>query len=282
MHGHKISEEEISQFREDGFLLLDAFLSEEVVNEALLRFDRLFSGEFETGVLPDKVKWQTGVDPEDVPRSLCNVWKADKTLARVVLAERIGNVSAQLMNWPGTRCNQDFIMWIPPGAGTICCHQDNSYQDWHVPGGVVTCWIALSSTEPGTGTLEYVRGSHKWPLGPRVKEFAAPENYRAELDEAARSIGKEIEIVSVELPAGGAAFHHGNTWHGSNYNRSPLSRYSTTSHCMSSESDFHPTIPSPMFNHYKRFNDLSMDESFFPIPWTEDGRRSSFLKDYLE
>jgi phytanoyl-CoA hydroxylase len=282
MYGHNISEEKLDQFHEDGFLLLDAFLSEELVNEALLRFDPVFSGEFETGVLPDKVKWQKGVDPENIPRSLCNVWKADKKLARIVLAEQIGKVSSQLMGWPGTRCNQDFIMCIPPGAGTICFHQDNSYQDWHVPGDLVTCWIALSSTKAVAGTLEYVRGSHKWPLGPRVKEFAAPENYHAELDAAAKSIGKTIEIVSVELPAGGVAFHHGNIWHGSNYNRSPHARYSISSHCMSSEAEFHPTIPSPMFNHYKRFNDLSMDESFFPILWTEDGRRSSFLKDYLD
>jgi len=53
------------------------------------------------------------------------------------------------------------------------------------------------------------------------------------------------------------------------------------SHCMSSDSHFHPTIPSPMFNHYKRFEDLTMDESFFPILWTIDNKRSKFLKDYF-
>jgi len=36
-----------------------------------------------------------------------------------------------------------------------------------------------------------------------------------------------------------------------------------------------------MFNHYKKFNDLTMEESFFPILWTENGHRSSFLKEYL-
>ena len=164
MHLDGISEEEVDQFREDGFLFLDTFISEELVSEVITRFEHVFSGEFETGVLPDKVKWQKDVDSDDIPRSLCNVWKADRTLAKVVLAETIGSVSAQLMGWSGTRCNQDFIMWIPPGAGTICFHQDNSYQDWHVPGDVVTCWIPLSSTKEDAGTLEYVKGSHKWPL----------------------------------------------------------------------------------------------------------------------
>jgi len=273
---------EIKQFHEDGFLIFKNFLDGSLLEKAIRRFDPIFSGEFETGVLPDKIKWLKGRDPEGIPRSMCNVWKADRMLANVTLAEKIGMVAAKLMGWPGTRCNQDFIMWVPPGAGTVCFHQDNSYQDWFSPGDIITCWVALEGTAAEAGTLEYVRGSHKWPLGPRVEQFSAPNNYRAELEEAAQEVGEKIDIVPVEIPKGGAAFHHGNLWHGSNYNQSKKSRYSISSHCMSSESEFHPTIPSPMFNHYKKFNDLTMEESFFPILWTEDGHRSSFLKEYLK
>ena len=276
-----IQKKEIKQFHEDGFLIFKNFLDGSLSEKAIRRFEPIFSGEFETGVLPDKVKWLKGRDPENVPRSMCNVWKADRIMANITLAEKIGIVAAKLMGWPGTRCNQDFIMWVPPGAGTVCFHQDNSYQDWFNPGDVITCWIALEGTAAEGGTLEYVRGSHKWPLGPRVEQFAAPENYRAELDEAAQEVGEKIEIVPVEIPKGGASFHHGKLWHGSNYNQSKKSRYSVSSHCMSSESEFHPTIPSPMFNHYKKFNDLTMEESFFPILWTEKGYRSSFLNEYL-
>ena len=276
-----IQKKEIKQFHEDGFLIFKNFLDGSLSEKAIRRFEPIFSGEFETGVLPDKVKWLKGRDPENVPRSMCNVWKADRIMANITLAEKIGIVAAKLMGWPGTRCNQDFIMWVPPGAGTVCFHQDNSYQDWFNPGDVITCWIALEGTAAEGGTLEYVRGSHKWPLSPRVEQFSAPENYRAELEEAAQEVGEKIEIVPVEIPKGGASFHHGKLWHGSNYNQSKKSRYSISSHCMSSESEFHPTIPSPMFNHYKKFNDLTMEESFFPILWTEKGYRSSFLNEYL-
>jgi len=276
-----IGKKEIERFNEDGFLIFENFLDADLTRSAIQRFEPIFCGEFETGVLPDKVKWLKGRDPDGVPRSMCNVWKADRGLAKLVLSEKIGRVAAEIMGWPGTRCNQDFIMWVPPGAGTISFHQDNSYQDWFKPGEIITCWIALADTAAEGGTLEYVKGSHKWPLGPRVEQFASPENYRAELNVAARKAGEEIEIVPVEVPRGGAAFHHGKLWHGSNYNQSPKSRYSISTHCMSSEAEFHPTISSPMFNHYKKFNDLSMEESFFPILWTNNGRRSSFLKDYL-
>jgi len=277
----EITRKEIDRFNQDGFIIFDRFLDSREVALALTRVEPVFSGTFETGVLPDKVKWQKGRDPEGVPRSLCNVWKGDRTLARILLAEEVGRVCGKLMEWPGARCNQDSILWVPPGAGTVCCHQDNSYQDWHQPGGIATCWIALSNTSHTGGTLEYAKGSHKWPTSARVNTFATPSNYREELDAAAKRANREVELVSVTVPAGGAAFHHGNLWHGSNYNRSTEPRYTVATHCMTSESTFHPSIPSPMFSHYKRFGNVTMDESFFPILWTADGKRSKFLDDYL-
>jgi hypothetical protein len=50
---------------------------------------------------------------------------------------------------------------------------------------------------------------------------------------------------------------------------------------MSSEAKFHPTHISYIYNRYKRAGDTTMDESFFPILWREDGYRSPWLDDYL-
>ena len=98
------------------------------------------------------------------------------------------------MKWPGTRANQDNIFWVPPGSGTTGFHQDNSYQDWHLPDGIITCWIALSDTLVDGGTLEYVSGSHKWSLNPRIKKFTSPSNYREELD----LFVKKYKIIAAE------------------------------------------------------------------------------------
>ena len=51
--------------------------------------------------------------------------------------------------------------------------------------------------------------------------------------------------------------------------------------CISSEARFHETNRGYIYGRYKRFGDTAMDESFFPILWTEDGRRSEFIEDYL-
>jgi hypothetical protein len=50
---------------------------------------------------------------------------------------------------------------------------------------------------------------------------------------------------------------------------------------MSAAARFHPTRRSYIYNRYKRIGDTAMDESFFPILWTVEGRRTAFLDDYM-
>ena len=278
MSTHEVTKEDIEKFKENGYIIYENFINRDLVERALSRVVPIFSGEFETGVLPDKVKWQ---EDDRSSGSMCNIWKSDRTVAQITLSEKVGKFAAELMNWPGTRANQDNIFLVPPNSGTTTFHQDEPYQDWNEPGRLITCWIALADVSAKGAALGYVRGSHKWPLGSRVTTFHSSKNYRSDLDREAAEQGNEVDIVPVVVPSGGAVFRDGKIWHGSNLNRTDKCRYSVSTHCMSSDSHFHPTIPSPMFNHYKRFEDLTMDESFFPILWTIDNKRSKFLKDYF-
>ncbi len=50
---------------------------------------------------------------------------------------------------------------------------------------------------------------------------------------------------------------------------------------MSSEAEFHPTNVGYIYGRYKRVGSVEMDESFFPILWTADNRRSGFLDEYI-
>ena len=89
------------------------------------------------------------------------------------------------------------------------------------------------------------------------------------------------EIVPVEVPAGGGAFHDGRTWHGSDSNRSDRPRRAVVAHCIAADAHFHPSEVSPVYSRYKRAGDEAMDESFFPVLWTRNGGRSAFLDAYL-
>jgi ectoine hydroxylase-related dioxygenase (phytanoyl-CoA dioxygenase family) len=276
-----ISPSQVEQFQSDGFLILESLLSAQEVERARSRFEPLFRGEFETGLYPDEWNWCEGRDPADRTRQICNGWKSDRTIAAIVLKEEIGRVCAALAGWTGARIGQDNVLWKPPGAKALGFHQDDSYCHWVVPMGYTTCWMALDDTTAAGGTIEYARGSHRWGLFPKIRQFHAPDDYREALDAAAQSVGARVDLVPVEVPAGGCAIHAGGTWHGSGANRAAQPRRSLVTHCLASEARFHPTQVSPIYSRYRRVGDDTMDESFFPILWTRLGQRSGFLRSYL-
>ena len=276
-----LSDADVARFHDDGFVVVERIVAPEAAARAAARFEPLFRGDFETGLYPDEWNWREGRDAPDLTRQICNAWKSDRAIAGVVLAPEIGGACARLAGWQGARLYQDNVLWKPPGARPLGFHQDNSYLDFVVPGEMVTCWIALDETSARGGTIEYVRGSHRWGHSAPVGRFHAPDDPTKELRAAAADAGIEPALVPVEVPAGGGAFHHGWTWHGSRVNESDRPRRALVAHCISSAARFHPTNVGYIYGRYKRFGDTEMDESFFPVLWRADGRRSPFLTDYL-
>src|SRR6267143_68674 len=116
-------------------------------------------------------------------------------------------------------------------------------------------WMSLDDTTAAGGTIEYARGSHRWGVFPKIRQFHAPDDYREALRAAARSVGAEVDLVPVEVPAGGCAIHAGGTWHGSDANRSGRPRRSLVTHCLASEARFHPTEVSTIYSRYHRIGD---------------------------
>lgn len=278
----EITAEQVATFQADGFVVVDHIIDSGLAAEVAERYEDLFAGKFETGLLPDEWNWKAGRDPEDRTRQICNAWKSDRLIASVVLDAAIGRACARLGGWEGTRLSQDNVLWKPPGAKALGYHQDSSYELWADPPDWVSCWIALDDTTAEGGTVEYVRGSHLWPRWGMIEQFHAPENYRKELDEAARDAGvAEPEIVKIVVPRGGGVFHAGWTWHGSGINHGTSPRRSLVAHCMPSHTRFHPTVTGAIYSRYKRFDDLTMDESFFPITWHHGASRSGFIDSYL-
>lgn len=281
MYDIELTPEQIQKFHDDGFLIIDRLLEPAEINRARDRYEAMFRGEFETGLYPDEWNWQQGRDLPDRTRQICNGWKADRAIAALVLNPIVGKICATLGEWHGARIAQDNVLWKPPGAKPLGYHQDNSYIGWCVPAHYITCWMALDDTTARGGTIEYVRGSHRWGKFPPIAKFHAPENYREEMIRGAQLVGQEPEIVQVEVPAGGCALHHGDTWHGSDTNRADRPRRSVVAHCVSSQAHFHPTEISYIYSRYKRVDDLTMDESYFPILWQRDGYRTPFLDAFI-
>ena len=270
---------QMETYRRDGFLVVEAFLERTEVDRIRERFVRVFAHEWETGLQPDEVNYVPGVTAPDLTRQLCNVWKADRVIAATVLSQRVGEFAARLAGLPGVRIAQDNAIWKPPAGRALLCHQDAAYLDHLDPPNMTTCWMALDDTAADTGTIYYARGSHLWPHAPKGGTFHAPDDWLAHVREAAPPDSK-LELVPIEVPAGGAAFHDGWTFHGSPSNeRANAERRSIVSHMISTRTRWNPTHPHPIYSRYRRPEEIELDEAFFPIMW-RDGYRTPWLPRY--
>ena len=272
------TDEQLQHFDRDGFLVVpEGFVDDATVERLRGRFERLFEGDYETGIRPDEVNWVSGRDPEDRTRQICNGWKADTAIAEQVLSERTGRLAAELIGWDGVRILQDNCIWKPPGTKSLGMHQDGSYLDYLVPSEMVTCWIALDDTSAEAGTITFARGSHRWPRSAENRgEFHAPPDWLEPMRRAAPE-GEEVELVPVAVKAGGASFHHFNTFHGSGPNTATVHRRAVISHLIPAGARFSSDAVDPVYSRYRRVGDTTMDESWFPVVWTRDGGRSAWL-----
>ena len=73
---------------------------------------------------------------------------------------------------------------------------------------------------------------------------------------AATPEGVEPERVPVVVKAGGCAFHHGWTFHGSGPNEATGERRALVSHLVPVETRFHPVETDLIYSRYRRRGDL--------------------------
>ena len=143
---------------------------------------------------------------------------------------------------------------------------------------MITCWVALDDTQAGGGTIEYVRGSHRWPKTPPDRgSFHAPDDWLAPMEPAAPD-GVEPERVPVVVKAGGCAFHHSLTFHGSGPQRGDR-RAARAGLPPDPGRDALPPARTPTSptRATAAAATSSLDESFFPVLWDETGGRSAWL-----
>ena len=280
-----VTKDQIASFAADGFLIVDRIVDEVAVDELRDAYEKLFRGEFETGVWPDEVNWQEGRSDPTLTRQICNGWKANRAIASVVLREDFGRAIAKMGGWPGTRIMVDNVLWKPPATRPLGYHQDSAYLAWYTPSDLLSLWIALDDTTAEGGTLEFVRGSHRWNPTRPEGEFHGPQEYQKYMRLAAQREGVEPEIVPVVVPKGGGSFHHGWTWHGSGYNQSQRPRRSLVLHAMRSDAAYVPEHLTEgtgrIYSRYKRLADNEIDENYFPVLWREDGYRTPGIARYL-
>ena len=69
-----LADQQRQDFDRDGYVVAGQLIERGTVDALRERFDRVFAGEFETGVIPDEVNWQRGSSDKSVTRQICDGW----------------------------------------------------------------------------------------------------------------------------------------------------------------------------------------------------------------
>jgi ectoine hydroxylase-related dioxygenase (phytanoyl-CoA dioxygenase family) len=262
--------DQVESFRENGFVVVPRLIPLPAVAAIADRFEPLFRGQFVTGIYPDEWYWRPELSRDDVTRHMANAWKSDPEIANVVLSPTIAAIAAELAGWSSVRLGQDTLWWKPGNGKAVALHQDDTFMASLDPPVTVTCWVVLDDVGADGGTIEYVAGSHRWPLVEHQAGFHAPDDYRAAMLVSAAEIGVDApQPEPVAVTAGTGIFHDGRIWHGSALNANPgTRRRSIGIHMLRGDVRYREDRLGYIYGRYKRFGSTALDPSHFPIMWS--------------
>ena len=215
----QLSEEQIEQYHEDGYLVVPDLLRQDEVDAFLTHEDDPNTRELRNGLLTHLT------DPQ------WNYLATHPNVSGVAgrLSEGMPRI-VQTMYLDKEPAEKDEDL----GGAGVSLHQDTHYLP-NEPNTLMACWIALSDTDPDNGGLCIVPGSHKGAL--RETELSTSLEHASwqtehtmrapdgrEWKETLHSFHvlgvEDDDLVKLSVPRGSGVFFSSLTIHGSYANRS--------------------------------------------------------------
>ncbi len=227
---HKaLDQEQIDQFRRRGFIAVGKLLNDDLV--ALLgdEYDRLFAaarqnGRFRNLSISDTDDLDEKNSAAEQMLQIMQMCERSIHFRQLLYDPRILDIAEDLIG-PNIQLFHDQALYKPARhGGPVFWHQDNAY--WKcMPANLVSCWMTLDDVTAENGAMHLLPGSHLTPVGhDRSAQTSALLNYGDHVDQAQAAI--------VDLPAGGALFHHCQTLHYTPPNQTDRQRRAFVIHFM--------------------------------------------------
>ena len=230
----KFSAEQIAEFRQNGFLLVEDVLSAEEVADIGERGDQIANGQAEhvpeSSVQLEPVFRHGERVVEDralAVRKLYNLAVYDPVMWAHATNAKIVDIVAALLGSEDLKMYGDQFFMKAPETGTAQpWHQDSASWRDIFPMDLVTAWAAIDDATLDNGCLHFAPGTHRWGM----MRGAQSTPFIADLDSG------QWPSVSVPLKAGSISFHHSLTLHQSGANHSSLRRRGYAVHYMRASS----------------------------------------------
>jgi ectoine hydroxylase-related dioxygenase (phytanoyl-CoA dioxygenase family) len=219
---HRLSEDEVRAFHESGYVRGGRVLDAPQIEALRAGLEDIRSGRNPRTAELYEIDDDYKREPDRNVFHFLGAWLIDEAFHDLVFHPAVTVKAAQLLGVPRARLWHDQVFYKPPHhPGVVTWHQDYSYWTRATPPGHVTCWIALDDATLENGCVQYVPGSHRWGLLPRIsltKDMDAVKAFLEPFQAAA------FRPVPMEVTAGECLFHDAHTVHGSHGNASDRPR----------------------------------------------------------
>ena len=230
-----LTEEQVAQFKLNGFLTVENVLTPEEVETIAAHSDVIAAGEAEnipsTSIQIEPAVAQSGkpIDNQVLSvRKLYNLAVYDDIMWSHVTNPKVVDIIADLLGTDDIKMYADqFFMKAPKGVGSAQrWHQDSASWRDIFPMDLVSAWTALDHATEENGCLNFLPGTHRWGMvrGEQLSVF---------LDDLG---GEQWPVVPAPLTPGSISFHHSLTLHMSNANLSGKRRRGYAIHYMRASS----------------------------------------------
>jgi ectoine hydroxylase-related dioxygenase (phytanoyl-CoA dioxygenase family) len=218
---HRLSDEQVAFYHEHGYLPGVKLLSDEQVEVLREELATLVDPSYPGNELFYEYNSNEAADPSTVLFHVLGAWRVAPAMHDILWNPAFTVAASQLLGG-AVRFWHDQLFCKPANhGGVVAWHQDYSYWTRTKPVAHLTCWIALDDSSCENGCLQYIPGSHRWPLLPITGLAGDMNAIRTVLDEDQKA---QFRPTPVEFPKGFASFHHPLTVHGSYENRSSRPR----------------------------------------------------------
>jgi hypothetical protein len=241
-----LTQEQINEYRERGFLIIDSFLTPEELEKWRTCTEEAIGLRLAEGSLHN----QGGSNDFYAQVFLQALKLADvhPGMRQIMTDPALGKMISELAGVEGIRIWHDQALFKPPFGNPTAWHLDNPYWSFSSKDSL-SIWVALDDATLENGCLYYLPGTHKTA---RYETVNIGQNQR----DLFRAYPEWEGIASVATPckAGAAVIHNGLTAHGAGANMTAKPRRAMTCAYMPDGSTFNGVrniLPEAYFNSLK-------------------------------
>jgi len=199
---YALTNEQIEQFRRDGYIKLKDVFPAEVLG---------YYGPIITRKVKELNKEDRSMDERDTYSKaflqIFNLWEQDKDVEAFVFGKRLARLATELLGTEGVRLYHDQALYKEPGGGYTPWHVDQVY--WPLSNNhTVTAWIPLVEVTQAMGPLEFSVRSQNITFG---RDLVISDESEKAIDQHLKL--SDLPVDSGPFDLGEVSFHYGFTFH---------------------------------------------------------------------